>query len=192
MGRMVEQTGLNERLRQQGRQSGMLIGLSMALTIVLTIGAFVWIFFRIDPWLTDFTGRTGARQGSPIARATQLARPVGVPAGASPAGVAPAVTTGSPAPAGPPAVPTPTALILPSPTATPGFTATHQVADFGERVNLRAGPTASSGRIALLAPGTKLKFLNQQESTGDVIWMKFETERGDVGWIRSLDVRSAR
>ena len=188
MGRMVEQTGLDERLRQHARHSGMLIGVSMALVIALTIGAFVWIFFRIDPLLSDFTGRTGAAKASPVAviAASPAPRVATRPAGPSPVGAA-----ASPG-AGQPAVPTPTALAGPSPTATPGFVPTHEVADFGERVNLRSGPTASSGRIALLSPGTKLKFLNEQEPSGDVLWMKFQTERGDVGWVRLIDVRPIR
>jgi hypothetical protein len=202
MSRVVDRTGLNERLRQHSRQSGMLVGVSMACAIALTIGAFVWIFFRIDPYLTDFTGRTGAVHASPVAAlgGSVPARPAASPTGAGgtvtptapPAATATATAPGpTPAAALPPA-PTPTALAAPSPTATPGFVATHQVVEFGERVNLRAGPTASSGRIQLLPPGTKLKFLNEQEQAGDVLWMKFQTERGDVGWIRNLDVRPIR
>ena len=203
MSRVVDRTGLNERLRQHSRQSGMLVGVSMAGVIALTIGAFVWIFFRIDPYLTDFTGRTGAVRASPIAAlgGSVIARPGASPPGArgTPPSPAPAIAaatatppaTPPPVPALPPA-PTPTALAAPSPTATPGFVATHQVVDFGERVNLRAGPTASSGRIQLLPPGSKLKFLNEQEQAGDVLWMKFQTERGDVGWIRNLDVLPVR
>ena len=202
MSRVVDRTGLNERLRQHSRQSGMLVGVSMACAIALTIGAFVWIFFRIDPYLTDFTGRTGAVHASPVAAlgGSVPTRPAASPTGARGAvtPTAPPVATATATPPGPtpaaalPPAPTPTALAAPSPTATPGFVATHQVVEFGERVNLRAGPTASSGRIQLLPPGTKLKFLNEQEQSGDVLWMKFQTERGDVGWIRNLDVRPIR
>lgn len=187
MGRMVEQTGLRERLRQHSRHSGMLVGVSMAVVIALTIGAFVWIFFRLDPYLTDVTGRAGAQRASPIARVAPPSRVAASPAGA-----------GTPAPqvVVPPTLlpqaPTPTALSLPSPTPTAGFAATHEVADYGQRVNLRAGPTVTSSRIALLAPGTKLKFLNEETQAGDVTWMKFQTERGDVGWMRDIDVRPLR
>lgn len=203
MSRVVDRTGLNERLRQHSRQSGMLVGVSMAGVIALTIGAFVWIFFRIDPYLTDFTGRTGAVRASPVAAfgGSGSPRPAASPTGArdtpTPTAPAAAAATGTPPSTPPvatalPPAPTPTALAAPSPTATPGFVATHQVVEFGERVNLRAGPTASSGRIQLLPPGSKLKFLNEQEQAGDVLWMKFQTERGDVGWIRNLDVRPVR
>ncbi|HEX5502641.1 MAG TPA: SH3 domain-containing protein [Thermomicrobiales bacterium] len=193
MGRVVDQTGLNERLRQHARQSGMMIGVSMALAIALSLGAFVWIFFRLDPYLTDFTGGEGgpraalaspvaALVASPAAGGPTATRPGRARAAASPA------TAASPVAVGPP--PTPTALAAAaSPTATPPFVATHIVADFGEQVNLRAGPSSSSGRLALVAPGTKLRYLGESQQVGDVLWMKFQTERGDIGWIRDLDVR---
>lgn len=184
MGRVVDRTGLEERLRQHSRQSGMMIGFSMALAIALAVGAFIWIFFRIDPFLTDVTGQTGASRASPFARIASPSRAAGTPPTSATATLA--VKTSPVVP------PTPTALAVASAAATPGFAATHQVANFGARVNLRSGPTASSARIALLAPGTKLKFLSQQEQTGDTVWLKFETERGDVGWIRSLDVQPMR
>lgn len=187
MGRVIDQTGLEERLRQHSRHSGMMIGFSMALVIALAVGAFVWIFFRIDPLLSDVTGQTGAQRASPFARVATPVRTASTPGTRTPRdqpGLATPLLQGAP--------PTPTGLAQASATATPGFSATHEVADFGERVNLRAGPSASSGRIALLAPGTKLKFLNVQEQSGAMMWLKFETERGDVGWIRSLDVRPVR
>lgn len=187
MGRVVDQTGLEERLRQHSRQSGMMIGFSMALAIALAVGAFVWIFFRIDPFLTDVTGQTGNNRASPFIRIASPSRAAG-----SPRTSAVATLPAEASPVAPVAPPTPTALAIASAAATPGFAATHQVADFGARVNLRSGPTASSARIALLAPGTKLKFLSQQEQAGDTVWLKFETERGDVGWIRSLDVQPIR
>lgn len=187
MRRVVDQTGLAERLRQHSRHSGMMIGLSMALVIMLAVSAFIWIFFRIDPWLSDVTGQTGASRASPFVRIATPSRTAGTPGRPAQSPEAPQAST--PAPVQPP---TPTALAIASPAATPGFAATHQVADFGERVNLRSGPTASSARIALLTPGTKLKFLNVQEQVGDVVWLKFETERGDVGWIRGIDVLPIR
>lgn len=174
MGRIIDQTGLNERLRQHSRHSGMLVGVSMLIAMALAIGAFIWIFFWIDPLLADFTGRTGVPQATPVAvRATRAGR---TPSAAA----ANAQVT--------PQVPTPTALALPSPTTTPAFVATHVIVDYGQAVNLRAGPTATSGRIALLPPGTRLKALNEEERVGDVVWLKFQTERGDVGWIRTVDV----
>ncbi|HET8627777.1 MAG TPA: SH3 domain-containing protein, partial [Thermomicrobiales bacterium] len=181
MGRVVDQTGLNERLRQHARHSGMMIGVSMALAIILSVAAFVWIFFRLDPYLTDFTGGEGGPQAalaSPVAAFAASPAAGGAtatrPGPASPT----AVSAASPVAFGPP--PTPTALAAASPSAAPPFGATHIVADFGEQVNLRAGPSASAGRIALVAPGTKLHYLGESQQVGDVLWMKFQTERGDI------------
>ncbi|HEU5328572.1 MAG: SH3 domain-containing protein [Thermomicrobiales bacterium] len=179
MRRMVDQTGLNERLEQYSHRSGMMVGVSMALVVALTIGAFIWVFFKIDPFFTDFTGRTGATYPTP-AIVRVLASPPGSAAAASP-GTATAASA--------PVIPTPTALGTPvaSGAATPAFTPTHVIADYGQQVNLRAGPSTSSSQIALLAPGTKLKFLNEQQTVGETIWMRFQTERGDVGWVRQID-----
>lgn len=188
MGRMVDQTGLNERLQQHARRSGMLVGVSMAVTIGLMIGAFVWIFFRIDPYFSDFTGRTGVQPASPVAaRVVASPRVLGTPNASPP--VAP--TSG---PGALPVPPTPTALPPASPVtaATPAFVATHVILDYGQPVNLRAGPSTSSARVALLSPGTRLKYLNEENHSTEVIWMRFETERGDVGWIRQVDVAPVR
>ena len=59
MGRMVDQTGLNERLQQHSQRSGMMIGVSMAVVVTLLIGSFTWLFFRLDPFFSDFAGRAG-------------------------------------------------------------------------------------------------------------------------------------
>jgi hypothetical protein len=181
MGRMVDQTGLNERLQQHTRRSGMMVGVSMALAVALSIGAFVWIFFRIDPLLTDFTGRTGA-----------VASPVG--GRATPARVAeqpPAAVATNPAAPGLPPAPTAPALTA-SRTATVAFVATHRLLDTMQGVELRAGPSGSASRIALLGPGTRLRSLGQEERVADVIWLRFATERGDVGWLRQIEVLPLR
>ena len=177
MGRMVDQTGLNERLQQHTRRSGMLIGVSMAIAMALAVGAFTWIFFRIDPLLSDFTGRAGLPSGSPIAG---LATRAGATSSRAAAGT----------PQGPAQLPTATALTLASPSTTRAtFAATHIADDDGQPVPLRAGPSAASARIALLPAGTRLKFLDEEEQVGDVTWWKFQTERGDVGWLHRDDTR---
>jgi hypothetical protein len=179
---MVDQTGLNERLEQYSRRSGMMIGVSMALVVTLTIGAFIWVFFKIDPYSTDFTGRTGANYPTPA-----IVRVLASPPGAV------AASPGTATAAGAPAIPTPTALGTPvaNGAATPAFAPTHVIADYGQQVNLRAGPSTSSSRIASLAPGTKLKFLNEQQTIGETVWMRFQTERGDIGWVRQIDTTPA-
>lgn len=179
MRRMVDQTGLNERLNQHTRRSGMLVGVSMALVVALLIGSFTWLFFRLDPFFTDFAGRTGVERASPIAALGAIA------ARRATARVAAATRSASTFPQ----PPTPTALAPATPlaAATPGFTATHAIADFGQQVNLRAGPSAGSSRVALLAPGSRLQFLNEEERAGETIWLRFQTERGDTGWVRQID-----
>ena len=102
MGRMVDQTVLNERLQQHTQRSGMMIGVSMAVVVVVLVGSFTWIFFRLDPFFSDFTGRTG------IARSTvEPARVVASPRGGTPES---ALST-TPLPV----APTPTALSATSP-----------------------------------------------------------------------------
>lgn len=182
MRRVVDQTGLNERLAQHTRRSGMLVGLSMAVAIALSIGTFIWIFFRIDPLLTDFTGRTGASKASPV-RVAASPRADQVPT---------AVATTAPLVAGLPPPPTAPALIIASPTAAAPFVVTHRVADSGQGVNLRAGPSAASAQTAPLRPGTPVQQLDQEQRADDLTWLKVQTERGDVGWVRSGDLTRVR
>lgn len=189
MSRIVDRTGLNERLRQNNRRSGMMVGASMALVVGLLIASFTWLFFRLDPFFSDFAGRSGVTYASPVARVVASPRAATPSVGAAAGGAAGAGAIPTAA-ASAPQVPTPTALgssATPVAAATPGFAATHLVADFGQQVNLRAGPNVASARVALIAPGTRLQFLNEQEQTGELIWMRFQTERGDVGWIRQID-----
>lgn len=180
MSRIVDRTGLNERLRQNNRRSGMMVGVSMALVVGLLIVSFTWFFFRLDPFFSDFAGRSGVAYASPVVRIV-----------ISPRAATPSVASASSASTGTPQIPTPTALsasATPRVAATPGFTVTHRVADFGQQVNLRAGPSAGSARVALVAPNSRLQFLNERDQAGELIWMRFQTERGDVGWIRQIDV----
>jgi hypothetical protein len=177
MRRMIDQTGLNERLQQHSQRSGMMIGVSMAVVVVVLVGSFTWLFFRLDPIFSDFAGRTGVERST--------VEPVRI--AASPRAATPEVTT-STTPL--PAPPTPTALVLTPvpPAGTPQFQPTHVITDFGQQVNFRAAPGTSSARVALLPPGTRLRFLNEQQMVGEVVWMHFQLEQGETGWIRQLDV----
>jgi hypothetical protein len=177
MGRMVDQTGLSERLQQHTRRSGMMVGVSMAIVVVLLVASFTWLFFRLDPFFSDFAGRSGVARSSP-----EVARVIATPRTGSPvAGTTPDSGSTLPLP------PSPTALAGPRASATTAFVATHLVADFGQQVNLRAGPSTTASRVALVAPGTRLMYLNEDQQVGDTLWMRFQTERGDSGWIRQLD-----
>ena len=190
MSRIVDRTGLNERLKQNNRRSGMMVGVSMALVVGLLIASFTWLFFRLDPFFSDFAGRSGVSYASPVARVIVSPR-AGTPTATLAGG---AIASGVIPTAPPVASNTPTVLGLTGmarASATPSFRATHVVADYGQQVNLRAGPSAASARVALVAPGTRLQFLNEQEQAGELTWMRFQTERGDVGWIRQIDVTAA-
>src|SRR5688500_15392225 len=126
MGRMVDQTGLNEQLQQHSQRSGMMIGISMAVVVVVLVGSFTWLLFRLEPFFSDFAGRTGV--------ALSTVEPARI--AASPRSGTPGSTTDqTPLPV----PPTPTALLLtPPPVAgTPQFQATHAIADFGQQVNFR-------------------------------------------------------
>jgi hypothetical protein len=190
MSRIVDRTGLNERLKQNNRRSGMLVGVSMAAVVGLLIASFTWLFFRLDPFFSDFAGRSGVSYASPVARIVASPR-AGTPTATTSGGVVPAVAIPTAPPAVSPTPPVPGAAGTARASATPSFRATHVVADYGQQVNLRAGPSAASARVALIAPGTRLQFLNEQEQAGEIVWMRFQTERGDVGWIRQLDVTAA-
>jgi hypothetical protein len=182
MGRMVDQTGLSERLQQHTRRSGMMVGISMAIVVVILVASFSWLFFRLDPFFSDFAGRSGVARSSP-----EVARVIASPrASATAAGAPVAADNGLPLP------PSPTALAAPRASATAAFAATHIVADFGQQVNLRAGPSTAASRVALLTPGTHLMYLNEEQQVGDTLWMRFQTERGDAGWIRQLDTVAVR
>lgn len=192
MSRIVDRTGLNERLKQNNRRSGMLVGVSMALVVGLLIASFTWLFFRLDPFFSDFAGRSGVSYASPVARVIVSPRAGTPTATSSGGGIASGVIPTAP----PIASNTPTPTVLGAAgtaraSATPSFRATHVIADFGQQVNLRAGPSAASARVALVAPGTRLQFLDEQEQAGELVWMRFQTERGDVGWIRQIDITAA-
>jgi hypothetical protein len=182
MGRMVDQTGLSERLQQHTRRSGMMVGVSMAIVVVILVASFSWLFFRLDPFFSDFAGRSGVARSSP-----EVARVIASPrASATAAGTSPGADNGLPLP------PSPTALAGPRASATAAFAATHVVADFGQQVNLRAGPSTAASRVAVLTPGTRLMYLNEDQQVADTLWMRFQTERGDTGWIRQLDTVAVR
>jgi hypothetical protein len=182
MGRMVDQTGLSERLQQHTRRSGMMVGVSMGIVVVILVASFTWLFFRLDPFFSDFAGRSGVARSSPeVARVIASAR-----ASVTAARTSPVADNGLPLP------PSPTALAGPRASATAGFAATHLVANFGQQVNLRAGPSTAASRVALVTPGTRLMYLNEEQQVGDTLWMRFQTERGDTGWIRQLDTVAVR
>jgi len=165
---MVE-PGLTSRLRQHSRRTGMLVGLSMAVAIAICIVGFIWIYVRVGPIFSDFIPQSSADL-----------TPVVLGGAATPVSATPAAQIAGLA--------TPRSTPTVSASPTPIWEATHEIVS-GETVNYRAGPTTDSDVVDVLAPGTELKFIGEQEVTDGVTWMHFQTQDGTTGWIRTVDVR---
>jgi hypothetical protein len=149
----------------------MLVGITMALTIIVCLLAFIWIYTKLGPLLSDFIPHP------PAATATPSAKP------SAPASSAPA-SSGSQSTA-------PAASASQSPESQDSaWKPTHQITG-AEDINFRADATSSSNSLGVLAPGTKLKFLGDQVQTNGETWMHFETQQGTKGWVRSIDVTAA-
>ncbi len=166
----MAEPGLTSRLRQHSRRTGMLVGLSMAVAIAICIVGFIWIYVRVGPIFSDF-----------IPESSAALTPVVLGGAATPA------TSASPT-ARIAGLATPRATATVSASPTPIWEATHEIVS-GETVNFREGPTTDSDVVDVLAPGTELKFIGEQEVTDGVTWMHFQTEDDTIGWIRTVDVR---
>ncbi len=162
---------LSARLRQRSRTSGILVGLSMALTIIIALTAFIWLYVRLGPYLSDFVPRvTSVTTPTPRVPVGELATP----------------ETGEGRPVGANASPsTPT----PAPSPTPTWKPTHRVAP-GTPVNFRSGPSTETRVVQVLEPGTPLMFLGEQEQAGGATWLHLALEDGTDGWIRTIDLES--
>lgn len=205
--------GLNDRLRQRSRRAGLAVGLSMALAIAICLGGATLIYAALIEPLSDLipvsressapvtdriqqlapgdSGQQGLEAQAPAgieepagANAAQAAAPAEAPAQAAEGGAVEQPETAEPAaPAEPTATPEPTALFLP----------THQIGA-SQSVNFRAGPTRGDAILVALPPSTPLRYLDEDAPTEDASdgdrWMKFETETGQVGWVREIDVVS--
>lgn len=143
----------------------------MALAIALGILASAWLFGRIQPYVSDFTGY---EQNTAIPQVAQAQENPHTP-----------VPTAETAPTQPPAQPTTAPTVAPTTTT---FTQTHESnPDFS--VNFRPGPSIDSGDpVATLDPGTPLQYMDQQ-TTGDdgSIWLLMKTQTGIEGWLRDVD-----
>jgi hypothetical protein len=170
--------GLTNRLRQHSRRSGLAVGLTMAAAIALCILSSAWLFGRIEPYVSDFTGYEQNTAVPPVAEAsegedTPTPRPTEGSGG------------GEEQPSQAPSQPT----VAPATTSTAdAFEETHQSnPDFS--VNFRPGPSIDSGDpVATLDPGTPLQYLDEQ-TTGDdgSIWLRMKTQDGIEGWLREVD-----
>jgi hypothetical protein len=171
--------GLTNRLRQHSRRSGLTVGLTMAAAIALCILSSAWLFGRIEPYVSDFTGYEQRTQVPAVAEASE---------GDDTPTPQPTESSGGDAAQQPTQAPNqPT--VAPATTPTVGsFTETHQSnPDF--TVNFRPGPSIDSGEpVATLDPGTPLQYLDEQ-TTGDdgSIWLRMKTQDGLEGWLREVD-----
>jgi hypothetical protein len=185
--------GLTRRLRQQSHRSGLAIGLSMALAIAVLFGGFTWIYVQLDPWVRDFAG-------------AEVAPPTPTPrdqAADEQSDEEPPADEGEDEPA-PTEAPddqpnddqsgdTDSGNIDPvSEDDSAGFDADYQVATL-EQVNMRSGPGRSFDIVTPLEPGTPLESTGNRQPApdpedGGLEWLEFETENGNTGWIRSIDV----
>ncbi len=147
----------------------------MALTIAVCIGSFAWIYARADPLFADFVRRDGTTASS-----TPTASAAGTAAGGR--------ADEEPEPTEEPteeAEPEPTEVPTPLPTETPDvFQATH-ISNPDLQVNLRPEPSTEGDAVDVLATGTPLQYLGEQQTGDDGLqWFRFRTEDGVEGWLR--------
>ncbi|MCO5221693.1 MAG: SH3 domain-containing protein [Thermomicrobiales bacterium] len=157
------------------------MGLTMAAAIALCVLSSAYLFGRIEPLVSDFTGY---EQNTPVPAVVEASDDE--PAEPENGGDAPEPTeeaVDEPAQVDnqPAAGPNETAT-------TTSFEQTHESnPDF--TVNFRPGPSINSGEpVATLDPGTPLQYLDEQ-TTGDdgSIWLRMRTADGIEGWLREVD-----
>jgi SH3 domain-containing protein len=148
----------------------------MAAAIAICILSSAWLFGRIEPYVSDFTGYEQRTAVPAVAEASD-GEETPEPTEQS--------ETGETQPTQVPNQPT----VAPATTTTTvAFEETHQSnPDFS--VNFRPGPSIDSGDpVATLDPGTPLQYLDEQ-TTGDdgSIWLRMKTQDGIEGWLREVD-----
>lgn len=183
--------GLSHRLRQRSRRAGFMIGLSMILTIVLCAVGFTVIYTALDGFTTDFVSSQenddeGDVTSTDVEQITEdvSASTEDPPETQPDSGEQPANNEAEDS------APTPT----PSPEAEEeddgDFDPDYQVGPV--TVNLREGPSTSTGIVNGLPPATPLQYLGEdaptQSPSDGERWMRFVTEDGLEGWIREIDV----
>lgn len=181
--------GLSRRLDQHGRRAGIAIGLTMVVVTLLLIGAFVTIYGRLDPVLSDFVAADAPTVPVRSIQATSEPEPDQNAAAAPAATEAPEVTQ--------PAVVTATAETAATnvtPTATSGaFDPDYEIAAGAGQINFRSAPSLNNEPITSLQPGTQLEFLGDEQDDAENFadngtWLLFQLEDGSEGWVREIDV----
>jgi hypothetical protein len=191
--------GLSHRLRQRSRRAGLMIGLSMVLTIAVCAMGFTVIYSALDGFTSDFISRSNDTPTS-IPQEIQATE---VPQASengdtndtaiNPDADDPATGEQAEPETDSPPTPTPeTASANEDETGDgdEGFDPDYQLR--GVTVNLRSGPSTSTGIVTALPPSTPLEYLGEDEPTDSPEdgerWMRFTTEEGLDGWIREIDV----
>lgn len=178
--------GLSRRLDQHGRRAGIAIGLTMVVVTLLLIGAFVTIYGRLDPMLSDFVAADVPTVPPPTLQATVATDPNVAAAAATqaPSATQPAAVTATSA----------SAATNVTPTATGGaFEPDYRIASSGEPINFRSSPSLNNEAITSLQPGTPLEFLGEERDDADNFadngtWLRFKLDDGTEGWVREIDV----
>lgn len=186
--------GLNHRLRQRSRRAGIMIGISMLFTIAICVGSFSMIYAGLDDVVGDFVSRADA-DDTPTAVPTEVAEaaPTEEPAEES----APEPTTEPTAePTAPPEDTEEEAEPTEEPEDESGFQPDYQIDSTGS-VNFRTGPGTQYEILYSLPLEEPLEYLGESAPTENPdadglgegqVWMQFETESGDEGWVREIDV----
>jgi hypothetical protein len=154
----------------------------MAAAIAICILSSAWLFGRIEPYVSDFTGY---EQNTPVPAVAAASEDEETPTPENEGQEELEATEAPQATEGPNGEPT----VAPATTATTDtFQQTHESnPDF--TVNFRPGPSIESGEpVATLDPGTPLQYLDEQ-TTGDDgwIWLLMKTQDGAEGWLRDVD-----
>jgi hypothetical protein len=181
--------GLSHRLRQRSRRAGFMIGLSMILTIALCAVGFTVIYTALDGFTTDFVSSQEGDDDVTPTDVDQIADEISETTAETPASQ-PDTEEQSANTEGQEEAPTPTPSTEGDDEDDDDFDPDYQVGSV--TVNLREGPSTSTGIVNGLPPATPLQYLDEEAPTenpsdGDR-WMRFVTEDGLEGWIREIDV----
>jgi hypothetical protein len=185
--------GLSRRLRQQAHRSGLAVGLTMALAIAVCIGGFTWLYVQLDPWARDFAGAevappTRTPRDTASDDQEQEEQPDESEGGGEDAQSDDPEPTNTPEPD----EDEDESDIQPVDEDDGEFDPDYQVIAL-EQVNIRSGPGRNFDIVVSVNPGTPLQSTGGREPAPDpadagLSWLEFETEDGQRGWIREIDV----
>lgn len=150
----------------------------MAAAIALCILSSAWLFGRIEPYVSDFTGYEQRTAVPAVAEASDAEPEATRQPTEAPTADEAQPTQGSSEP-----------TIAPDSTASPDSFVQDYQSNPDFTVNFRPGPSIDSGDpVATLDPGTPLQYLGEQ-TTGDdgSIWLRMKTATGIEGWLREVD-----